>query len=194
MISEKDFNENKKNALFKFEKEKKEKKVDIGIVSILDIINNCDDYYTSSSCFGRIVLLEIPVIGDKKNARFLGKWHQQINQDDILTSSKYAKQGQIWILAQSPIIHVSCRSNMVADKLLKMAVACGFKHSGLKSFDKNIVIEITSTERLDAPVGIDGQLFCNDEYLGLLVGIANEVIDKSSLKLVKLKEMLDEKL
>ena len=194
MNFEKKFLENKKNALFKLKKAKEENKVDSGIISILNIINNCNNYYSSSSCFGRIVLLEIPVIGDKKNARFLGKWHKQIDQDDILSSSKDAKLGQIWILAQSPIIHIACKTIKVADKMLKMAVACGFKHSGLKSIDKNIVVEVTSTERLDAPVGMDGKLLCNDEYLGLLVSIANEVMDRSSLKLEKFEIMLDEKL
>ena len=47
-----------------------------------------------------------------------------------------------------------------------------------------------STERLDAPVGKDGELFCNDEYLDLLVNISNEIIKKSSLKLQKLEEKL----
>ena len=71
--------------------------------------------------------------------------------------------------------------------MLKTAIACGFKHSGLKSLEKNIVVEICSTERLDAPVGKDGVLFCNKDHLDLLVNISNEIIKKSTLKLQKLE-------
>jgi len=78
MSLESDFLENKKNALQKLDKAKIENKVDIGILPILDIINSLNEYYTTSSCFGRIVLLELPVIGDKKNAKFIGKWHRTI--------------------------------------------------------------------------------------------------------------------
>jgi tRNA wybutosine-synthesizing protein 3 len=194
MTKEKDFFENKNKVIEKLEKDKYENKVDEGIISTLDIINKSKNYYTSSSCFGRIVLLEIPVIGDKKNAKFLGKWHRNIISDEILFAAQKAKKGQLWLLAQSPIIHITSKNKNAADKILKIAIACGFKNSGLKSIDRNIVIEVCSTERLDAPVGKDGKLYCNMEYLNLLVEIANDVIEKSSFKLHKLEDQMMKKL
>ena len=165
MIRDRDFLENKKRTLQKLENAKNNGEVDSGIVTVLDLINSLDDYYTSSSCYGRVVLLEIPVIGDKKNARWLGKWHHEIKSDDVLSAVRDAKRGQLWLLAQSPIIHVVCRDLESAAKLLKLSVSCGFKHSGLKSVDRNIVVEVLSTERLDAPVGCDGVLMrAGDEY------------------------------
>ena len=49
----------------------------------MNIINKSDDYYTSSSCSGRIVLIELPEIGDKKEAKFLGKWHREILRNEL---------------------------------------------------------------------------------------------------------------
>ena len=72
MNVEQDFNEGKKSAIKKLEKAHDAGEVDKGILPILNIINKSENYYTSSSCFGRIVVLEIPDIGDKKNAEFLG--------------------------------------------------------------------------------------------------------------------------
>jgi len=190
-MKNRDFLENKKRILQKLENAKNNGEVDSGIIPVLDLINSMDDYYTSSSCFGRIVLMEIPVIGDKKNARWLGKWHHKINSGDVLSAAKDAKRGQLWLLAQCPIIHVVCKDVESADKLLKLSVSCGFKHSGLKSFDRNIIVEVLSTERLDAPVGRDGRFFCDDEYLGLLVDVANDVVSKSSEKLSRFKDSLD---
>ena len=104
MNAERDFLDGKKNALVKLQTAQKENKVDSGIQPILDIVNASEEYYTSSSCFGRIVLLEIPAIGDKKEAKSLGKWHRTIQIDELLTAAKDAKAGQLWFMSQSPIV------------------------------------------------------------------------------------------
>lgn len=190
MNVERDFLDGKKSSLLKLQTAKKENKVDPGIQSILDLINKTEDFYTSSSCFGRTVLLEIPSIGNKKEAKFLGKWHRSIDVDEVISSVKNAKSGQLWLLSQSPIIHITAKTNNAADKMLKTAIACGFKNSGLKSIGKKIIVEILSTERLDSPVGKDGELLCNQAHLELLVNISNEIIKKSNLKLQKLEDKL----
>jgi len=190
MNIERDFLEGKKSALTKLQKAQNEKKVDKGILPILNIINASDDYYTSSSCYGRIVLLEIPNIGDKKAAKFLGKWHRTIDVNELLDASKKARYGQIWLLSQSPIIHINTKTNEAADRLLKTAIACGFKNSGIKSLGRKIVVEVCSTERFDAPVGKDGVLFCNNEHLELLTDISNEILKKSTQKLKKFEKNL----
>jgi tRNA wybutosine-synthesizing protein 3 len=192
MNADQDFNEGKKIALLKLDEAKALEKVDYGIITILNLINKSEKYYTSSSCFGRIVLLEIPNIGDKQNAKFLGKWHEEIDYDDLIKSSKKAKNGQLWLLSQSPVIHIISKTPKDADRLLKTAISCGFKHSGMKSFGKKNVIEICSTERLDAPIGKDSEIYCNENHLRLLIDISNEIINKSTLKLKKLEERLKE--
>jgi tRNA wybutosine-synthesizing protein 3 len=60
----------------------------------------------------------------------------------------------------------------------------------MKSTGKKIVIELSSTERLDAPIGRDGRLFCEKEYLHLLTEIANEVIERSQQKLIRFEKNL----
>ena len=194
MDKERDFSDGKKTALTKLEKARNEDMVDEKILPILDIINQSEKLYTSSSCAGRIVLLELPSIGDKKNAEFLGKWHRNIEPSEIISASTKAKTGQLWLLAQSPIIHITAKTNLDAEDMLKTAISSGFKNSGLKSLGRKIVIEVCSTERLDAPVGKNGRLFCNEEYLHLLVEIANDVIDRSNLKLDGLTNELKKKI
>ncbi len=194
MAIEKEFYKSKEKALESLRKAKIYDKVDRKILSILDLINKSVEFYTSSSCAGRIVLLEIPKIGDKKNAKFVGIWHRTIKPTELKSALKDAKTGLLWIIAQPPIIHISVKTSSAADKLVKIANSSGFKNSSFKSYDKNIVIEICSTERLDAPIGKNGVLFCNKEYLNLLINIANEVILKSNLKLKKFKSQLKKKL
>jgi len=115
-----EFVQAKENARVSLQIAIKNKEVDAEILPVLDLINQFDEYYTSSSCAGRIVLLELPQIGDKKNAKFLGKWHRNIESNELISSIKKAKKGQLWFLAQSPIIHVVAKTNNDAENILKI--------------------------------------------------------------------------
>jgi len=189
-MKERDFIENKKQMISKLKYAKKENKVDIDIILIIDLINSYDEYYTSSSCYGRIVLLELPEVGDKKNAKFLGKWHRKIEKNEFLDAIKKSSKGQVWFLVQSPIIHIFSKDLDSGDKLVKKAISCGFKNSGFRSIKKNIVVEITSTERIDAPVGIDGCLYFKDDYIDSLLDLSNNMVERFYEKLDRLKKEL----
>jgi len=180
---QKEYIDAKEKALKSLSKAISEEKTDKNIISLLNILNNIEKCYTSSSCAGRTVLLEIPKIGDKKRAKFLGKWHGIVYLLDIKRASECAEEGLIWILAQSPVFHIGCEDIYIADKLLKTSIASGFKNSGLKSIGRKIILEICSTERLDSPVGKDGILFCNDDYLQFLIDISNEIFKVSKAKI-----------
>ena len=182
----------KEKAILKLNNAINIKRIDKEIEEIIHIINKFDYFFTSSSCSGRIVLIELPEIGDKRGARFLGKWHCHISGHDIDLALKRTKQGMLWLLAQSPILHVIAETNLVADKLLKIAISSGFKNSGLKSAIGKIVVEICSTERLDSPVGYNGILYCNKKYLNFLIDISNKILDRSKHKLIKFEQKLNE--
>jgi tRNA wybutosine-synthesizing protein 3 len=190
-MSKKEFLDAKENALRSLQKARTSDEVDEGILPILDLINHIPGYYTSSSCAGRIVLLQIPQLGDKRNARFLGIWHRTIQTEEVQHAASNATIGYLWFLAQAPILHIGAETIELADKMLKTAISCGFKNSAVKSLGKKIIIELCSTERLDAPIGRDGHLFCEKQYLSMLVEISNEVIERSYEKLGKLGGKLE---
>ena len=186
----KEFLDAKERATESLKKACENQVVDEQILPILKLLNSFPEYYTSSSCAGRIVLLEIPAIGDKKQAKFLGKWHRTIMIDELFKSSKTADKGFLWLLAQSPILHVGVLDLNAAEKLVKLAILSGFKNSSIRSIGKNIVIELCSTERLDTPIGKDSVLFCESNYLQLLVDVSNSVMEKSTMKLERLEKNL----
>jgi tRNA wybutosine-synthesizing protein 3 len=184
------FEAGKKNALLSLQNALDTNKVDIKILPILDLINQLPNYYTSSSCAGRIVVLQLPCLGDKKNAVFLGKWHRTVNIEEIHKAIKTSTYGYIWILSQSPIIHVISKSLEDANSLVKLAICSGLKNSGFKTYDKKIVIELCSTERLDAPIGENTELYCTKQHLILLTTIANKIITRSQQKMKKFEKKL----
>ncbi len=188
------FDKGKNKALEKLNKAKKEKQVDKKILPVLNILNKSEDFFTSSSCSGRIVLLELPELGDKKNAEFLGKWHKKINKSDVLKAAETTKnQNQMWLLAQPPIMHVFCKNKESANFLMKTSVASGFKHSSFKSTMDKIIVEICSTERLDFPVGKNGKILCDSTHLDFLIEIANNIIQRSDEKIKRLEKNLIKK-
>ncbi|HIH28381.1 MAG TPA: hypothetical protein HA260_01105 [Thermoplasmata archaeon] len=190
-MKKKEFLDAKENALKSLENACDKKKVDDGALPLLAIINTMEGFYTTSSCAGRIVLLEIPQIGDKRGATFLGIWHRTIESEELATASKKATQGLLWLLAQAPILHIGVETLPLAERMVKTAISCGFKNSSIRSLGKKIIIELCSTERLDAPIGKDGCLFCDEKQLCLIVEISNEVIERSQEKLARLTEKLE---
>jgi len=179
----KEFLDAKEKALHSLEIAEKEQKVDAPITTVLSLLNKLEMYYTSSSCAGRVMVLELPEFGDKKRAKVVGKWHRVVTFEEVEEAVKKAHIGVLWLLAQAPILHVGAESLDAADRLVKLARSCGFKNSAVKSTSKKIMVELCSTERLDAPIGVEGRILCDAEYLELLVDISNSVMERSARKL-----------
>lgn len=134
--------------------------VDPDIVDILDAINRREEFYTTSSCSGRIVVIAAPSPGDKPAARILGKWHRKITVDELRTALDKAprKTYVVWASAQGPLIHIAARDMGSAAKLLEAGHLAGFKYSCIHVMgeDRHIV-EIRSAERIDLPLVFQGR-------------------------------------
>jgi tRNA wybutosine-synthesizing protein 3 len=172
--------------------------VDEEILPLIEIINSKPDYFTTSSCAGRIVVLQIPRIGDKENAEFLGKWHREVDVLEVKdTFSKIQDKTRVFLLTQSPIIHVRCRDLKSAISLRNTAVESGLKYSTLKSITLNsknepvkIMVEILSSENIHIPIAKDKNLFPDEEYLNFMVENANSTLKRAQNKLERFKEAI----
>ena len=180
----------KKQTLHKLSESLKSGDVDEKVLPILEKINSHQSYVTTSSCSGRIILLQLPKVGDKKKAIFIGRWHDPVSLKDILDELLNYKEGQLWFIAQSPIFHICCRSLEDADRLLKIGISSGFKHSGFKSNTPRIIVELLSTERMDVPLAKQDFRFFSGEYLGFLTMIGNDLLKRGQKKLDRLNIMV----
>lgn len=181
----------RKKAIDSLNREMEMGKVDEKALPIVSKINGKLDFFTTSSCSGRIAILEIPSIGRKKKAKFLGKWHRKVKEDEIKEAIEKATKGDIWFLVQSPIFHVSTISMENARKLLAVANQSGFKYSSIKAFNGRVVVEILGTERIDAPIGKDGEIYGGSEYIKILTDVANQMMDRMDYCLRRLEENID---
>lgn len=186
------FEEQKARAMESLRRALEEDKVDHDIIPLLEKLNALESYFTTSSCSGRISIMEMPHFGDKLNSVWLGKWHREVSVEEVLVAVRKHKSGQLWFLVRSPILHVSARTMEDAVRLLNLAIGLGFKYSNIKSVShKKLLVEIRSTERMDVPLGENGELWVDEEYIERIVKIANDQLRRFKGKLKKLEENLD---
>jgi len=184
------FIEAREKAILSLQKAIEKGEVDEKAMPVIEKINSLADFFTTSSCSGRIALMEIPSFGRKKEAKHLGKWHRKVKIEEIKESLMKAGKGEIWFFVQSPIFHVSTVSMENAKKLLNIAIQSGFKNSSIKTLNGRIVVEILGTERIDVPVGKEGKVFVNSEYMEILINIGNSMMGRIERNLKRLERNL----
>ncbi|AMQ18678.1 tRNA(Phe) 7-((3-amino-3-carboxypropyl)-4-demethylwyosine(37)-N(4))-methyltransferase Taw3 [Thermococcus peptonophilus] len=163
-------------------------KVDEDIIDILLLINSIKGIYTTSSCSGRIGIIEEPALGAKPLSRWLIKVHKPIEFEEAREALKNAKEGIIFLKSQPPIFHVVAEGLEKARKLHELGLASGFKYTTFKVISTRYLVEINATEYLTTPLGRDGRVLVDDDYLRFAVEIGNEILRRSKGRLPRLEE------
>jgi len=182
------FDNEKKNCLNKIDKSNK-KSIDKDIEPLINLINSHKDYYTTSSCSGRILLIEKKT-DNKKDARFKFAEHKKANFEAIKQSLKQIPNNDIWLRQESIIIHVCCRNLEAATSLLKKVRELGIKRAGIINIDKRVILEIIGTEAMETMIARQGNMLVEDSYLKTLVEEANKKLERNKNKIEELYEKL----
>ncbi len=170
--------------------------VDDGVLSVLDLINGLDGFFTLSSCAGRMQVISVPEIGDKRNSVVWGKWHRAPGFEDVLSAAgRYEAEGRdglLFLLVQSPIFHVACFGLEKGKRLRDLAVGAGFKYSSLKSVrGERVVVEVLGADRMDVPLGRDGRLAVDSEQLRFFYDVGCMVLERGKRHLERFKRELE---
>ncbi len=165
-----------------------ERKVDEDIIDLLMLINSIEGIYTTSSCSGRIGIIEEPALGAKPMARWLIKVHRLIEFEEAKSSLKKARTGLIFLKSQPPIFHVVAEDMEKAKMLHELGLSSGFKYTTFKSISSRYLIEINATEYLTAPLGKDGKILVSDEYIRFALELGNSMLKRSKGRLPRLEK------
>ena len=145
--------------------------IDPQIKDLVEALNSLEDYYTTSSCSGRIGLLHW--IAKNKGMEWVFKSHSVLSQQEIRRLKEYFKTGEeVWFRQEPLILHVCCSSLESAQKLMAAAQKTGFKRPGIIAITRRIIVEIKNDNIINALVAGKGFL-ADDIQLGLLVKAAN---------------------
>ena len=166
------------------------RKWDIKIKKLCDKINAIDDLYTTSSCSGRIILM---IEQDKKGEGLFSKvWHDKVLFNDLkkVLNEIVKTKKDIKFKIEPPIIHIACADLKKASYMLEKAKYVGFKRSSILTCDRNIILELNSSDRLEFPIIKKGKILVNDDFLKLVVKLSNEKLEKGWKKINKLEKFV----
>jgi len=182
------FQQRKKAILSKLDKSSIGK-WDEKIIPLCDKLNSSENFYTTSSCSGRIVLM---IEQDKKAKNlFLKVWHDKISFKELKESLiKIQTKELIKFKLEPPILHLACKDLDSASEFLEKAKHIGWKRSGILTYKKNIILELNSTEKLEFPIIKDKRILVDDEFLKLIVELSNKKLEKGWKKIKKLKKLV----
>ncbi|WP_243678491.1 hypothetical protein [Vulcanisaeta distributa] len=175
-------------------------RVDFDIYDFLLAFNkSLNDYYTTSSCSGRIALAKAPPrLSYSKGSglfKFIAKWHRPVTYGEIIGVINGISDGDVWLLVRAPIMHFVARDLNGALRILRIAREAGFKHSGIYSVTHDgVVVEVQGEDRFEVPIIINGKLIVPAEDLRRIIDIANETLMFGKFRLVHLIRLIEVKL
>ena len=133
------------------------------------------------------------MIDQEKKAKGLFNWisHKKISFKELKKEIEKLKTNIPIKFKQDPcILHVACKSIKDAQALYDKAKRIGWKRSGLISFDKRIILELNSTEKLEFPIMQNNKLLINDEFLETIVKDSNKKLERGWKKIKELRKTI----
>ena len=182
------FNQRKKDVLFKVDKSSIGE-WDERIIGLCGIINSGENYYTTSSCSGRIIVMKD--VEKKQSGLFYFVSHDKLKFGNFVEEVQKINQGNYKFKQVPVILHVACRDLENAKSLLEKGQEAGFKRSGIISFGKNIVVELNATEMIEFPLIEEGKLIVSEEFLKIVICKSESNLERGWKKIENLKQILE---
>ena len=90
--------------------------------------------FTTSSCSGRLALIEGPSLFDKRSARIIAVWHDpdrcRKEAPRLLEGLPEPPRGTLrWLSLQPPILHISAATQEAAERIVSCAKSAGFRRA-----------------------------------------------------------------
>uniref|UniRef100_A0A6G1S9Y4 tRNA wybutosine-synthesizing protein 3 homolog n=1 Tax=Aceria tosichella TaxID=561515 RepID=A0A6G1S9Y4_9ACAR len=147
--------------------------IDEPIRPLVELLNSNQYYYTTSTCSGRISLIEKPHdnAAVKKGGNFLLNSHEQIEFEPFyrLIRSFVEKDDSntcLWLKFEPYIMHVQCYDLEKAHSLLNAATRSGCRNSGI-TLGKNdkFLVAVRSTSSMEIPLHCGDRFMLDENYL-----------------------------
>ncbi|MCE4624088.1 MAG: hypothetical protein F7B11_05005 [Caldisphaeraceae archaeon] len=165
--------------------------LDPGAEWFLFKINKNTHIFTTSSCMGRITIIEGRWYWERDRARIVMKSHSPITIYDIAKAITRPFDN-LWLRSTGPILHLKTRKIECAFFILEVARSSGFKHSGIISRSKDEhTIELMSAVQISIPLKINGTFTFEPRSLNHIVKLANDSILEGRKRLEKLATNLE---
>ncbi|KAL2772355.1 tRNA wybutosine-synthesizing protein 3-like protein isoform 1 [Daubentonia madagascariensis] len=160
--------------------------VDEDIVELVQLLNAQEQFFTTSSCAGRILLLDGGINCfevQKQNCCWLLVTHKPCVKDDVIVALKKAN-GDASLKFEPFILHVQCRQLQDAQILHSVAIDSGFRNSGITVGKRGkTMLAVRSTHGLEVPLSHKGKLMVTEDYIDFLLNVANQKLEENKKRI-----------
>ena len=188
-----DFDKAKKETLDKLYLPDNSKKgnVDKPLLSLIDLINKHPNYYTTSSCSGRICIFTDHDARIKSRAEWLFVSHEQVHFDELTDALENLPNSMTSFRVEGLILHVACKTYDDAVQFMIFCQNNGFKHTGILAATKRFIVQVLGVQRFDAPIAKEGNLLVSQEYIKFILDEANKKLEKTHNQINRLYEAFE---
>lgn len=173
-----------------FEQAVSDGKADKQMISLCKFVSKTKNYFTSSSCSGRILLLALDKGEKKKTSAFHRKWHRKVKFKEVHEALNEKTSYSVWLKQEAFILHIGAGDLKHAEKILSVMTKSGIKRGGIiVAKPGKFIVELQGTQGLAVPVKIENEILVNDEYLKKLIEIANEKFEKNDAALKRFEKV-----
>jgi tRNA wybutosine-synthesizing protein 3 len=186
----------KKHNWDEFEKAIAEGKADKRIIPLCSFINSLPDFFSSSSCAGRIMLLKTDAKETKREAAFHAKWHRTVKLHELASEiDKKVDAPELWLKQEPFILHLGTNSLANANKLLQSCRLAGVKRAGIMvAEEEKFIVELIGTQNLSMPVKFKEKVLVGKKFLGQVLEKANAKLKRNYALLKKFEKILKQEL
>ncbi|MEM2512199.1 MAG: hypothetical protein QXX61_03585 [Ignisphaera sp.] len=158
---------------------------DKDIVDFIKHIFAKEKIFTTSSCSGRITIVDALYPWLREESYIVFKKHEPVSVDEIIVVIQQQPLHRLWLISSGPIVHFVAVNLDTAYRILQIARESGFKHSGIISMSiDGIVVEIISGTWTSFLLRDGDVWFTNN--IDKIVAVANEVLIEGKKRLEKL--------
>ncbi|MEW6294742.1 MAG: hypothetical protein AB1467_00405 [Candidatus Diapherotrites archaeon] len=174
----------------------KEGMADKQVVSLCKLLFSLPEFFTASTCAGRIILLKTDEEESKREASFLKKWHRKVKLSEVLSAMKKPlNEPELWFKQEPFILHIGANSLHNANSLLSIARKAGIKRLGIMvAVEGKFLMELIGTQSMALPLKFKGKDLVEKDYLEFIVKKANQKLKKNYLQLKKFELLLKKEL
>jgi len=173
--------------------------LDTELLPLLVLVNRDVDLYTTSSCSGRVVVMDSEYPWEREETGIVFKTHNPIKPSDLEFIYSKPVYKRLWIVVSGPIIHIYSRSFKLASTILNTARRVGFKHSGVMHYSKDtgLFIELVTGIYIAQLARTRDEVIIEQTKIAKLVDVVNNTLLEGKKRLealyVELSKILPRK-
>ncbi|MDO8647515.1 MAG: hypothetical protein Q7R70_03805 [Candidatus Diapherotrites archaeon] len=148
-----------------WEKAKADGKVDERMIPLVEFIFSKPEYFTTTTCSGRILLLNLDSKELKKPDSFFAKWHEIPEFEEVWDSLGKKSSQDLWFKQESFVMVIGTTSLENAKKIMAICRNNGVKKAGIMACEEGrFLVEIMGSHYLSFLAKQDSKVIIEREF------------------------------